>query len=105
MTDRPWTVCGDRLTLHVRLTPKADRDRIDGIVEVADGRRVLAARVRAVPEKGAANKALAALIAKQLKIAKSSVGLASGSTSRIKALAIDDVSDELLDRLKALVEY
>jgi uncharacterized protein (TIGR00251 family) len=104
MVARFWTVSDDRLTLHVRLTPKADRDRIDGVVEVADGRRVLAARVRALPEKGAANKALEALIAKQLKIAKSSVGLMSGSTSRIKTLAIDGVSDELLDRLKVLVE-
>jgi uncharacterized protein YggU (UPF0235/DUF167 family) len=104
MTQKPWSVSDDILTLHVRLTPKADRDRIDGVVEMADGRSVLAARVRAVPEKGAANKALAVLVAKQLKIAKSSVGLASGSTSRIKTLAIAGVSDELLDRLKRLVE-
>lgn len=103
MAQKPWSVSDDILTLHVRLTPKADRDRIDGVVEMADGRRVLAARVRAVPEKGAANKALAALIAKRLKIAKSSVALTGGSTSRIKTLAVSGPPEELLDRLKLLV--
>ena len=104
MAQKPWSVSDDILTLHVRLTPKADRDRIDGVVEMADGRRVLAARVRAVPEKGAANKALAALIAKRLKIAKSSVALTGGSTSRIKTLAVFGAAEELLDRLKLLVD-
>ena len=104
MPPAPWRVGDGELTLHVRLTPKADRDRIDGVVELADGRVVLAARVRAVPEKGAANKALAALIAKQLEIAKSSVSLTGGSTSRIKTLTVEGVPEELLDRLKMLVE-
>jgi len=100
----PWSVRDGGLTLRVRLTPKADRDRIDGVVDLADGHSVLAARVRAVPEKGAANKALAALIAKQLEIAKSSVSLTGGSTSRIKTLAVSGPAEELLDRLKLLVE-
>lgn len=97
-----WSVIGESVRLHVRLTPKADRDAIDGIVCMADGRSVLAVRVRAVPEKGKANKALIALIAKQLKLTKSSVTLASGVTSRIKGLRIDEPSKAVLDRLAVL---
>ncbi|HMB46798.1 MAG TPA: DUF167 family protein [Afifellaceae bacterium] len=104
MSPAPWSADDSGLTLLVRLTPKADRDRIDGIVELSDGRAVLAARVRAVPEKGAANKALAALFAKRLKIAKSSVILTGGSSSRIKTLRLEGRPEDLLDRLIALME-
>ena len=48
----------DHLRLEVRLTPRASCDLIEGEKLLSDGRRVLAARVRAVPEKGAANEAL-----------------------------------------------
>jgi uncharacterized protein YggU (UPF0235/DUF167 family) len=98
-----WSVADGGLTLHVRLTPRADRDRIDGIVELADGRRVIAARVRAVPENGAANRALSVLLAKKLGVAKSSVRLTSGATTRVKTLAVDGPPGDLLDRIKALV--
>lgn len=103
MATPPWSVGDGGLTLQVRLTPKADRDRIDGIVELADGRRVIAARVRAVPEKGAANKALTALVAKQLGVAKSTVRLTAGATGRVKTLAVDGPPAALLDGLKRLV--
>ena len=103
MPDVPWSAGGGTVTLHVRLTPKADRDAVDGIVRMADGRSVLAVRVRALPEKGAANTALAALIARRLKVARSSVSLTRGATGRIKTLRID-AADGLLDRLAGLVE-
>ncbi len=99
----PWSAGSGAVTLHVRLTPKAGLDAVDGIARMADGRSVLAVRVRAVPEKGAANKALTALIAKRLKVAGSSVRLTRGATSRIKVLSIDG-ADGLLDRLAGLVE-
>ena len=54
------------IVLTVRLTPRADRDAITGISTLADGQVVASARVRAVPEDGAANKALIALLAKRL---------------------------------------
>ena len=54
----------DHLRLDVRLTPRAARDFLEGETRLADGRRVLSARVRAVPEKGAANEALLSLIAR-----------------------------------------
>lgn len=55
----------------------------------------LKARVRAMAEKSKANRALEKLIAKRLKIAKSSVRVISGETSRSKTLRIEGDPDDL----------
>jgi len=74
--------------LHVRLTPKGGRDSVDGIDQLADGRSVLKARVRAAATEGEANDALVRLIAKTLAVPPRDVTLAAGATSRIKRLVI-----------------
>jgi uncharacterized protein (TIGR00251 family) len=89
MSDRPWTVTVDGLLLTVRLTPKGGRDEVDGIETLSDGRAVLKARVRALPEDGAANAALVKLIANVVGIAASRVTVQSGHTSRLKVLKIE----------------
>ena len=80
------------LQLRVRLTPKSSRDGIDGLTETRDGPAVKA-RVRAVPENGAANKALAAVIAKWLSVPKSNITLSAGARSRTKVLTI--IADQI----------
>ena len=57
--------CGRRV-LDVRLTPRGGRDAIEGVEQLADGRAVLKARVRAAPSEGEANAALCRLIADAL---------------------------------------
>ncbi len=76
------------IVLAVRLTPRADRDAIDGVGKRADGETLALARVRAVPEDGAANKALVALLAKTFGRPKSAIDLVAGATARIKQLRI-----------------
>jgi uncharacterized protein len=71
----------------VRLTPKCAQDAIVG-VEDFDGQAVLKARVRALPEDGRANAALARLVAQWLKVPPSSVSVAQGGKSRTKQLLI-----------------
>ncbi|MGB3539509.1 MAG: DUF167 family protein [Mesorhizobium sp.] len=78
----------DGLDLFVRLTPKAAVDRLEGLEVTADGRGHLKARVRAVPEKGAANTALEKLVARALGLPASSVSVNAGGTSRLKVLRI-----------------
>jgi uncharacterized protein YggU (UPF0235/DUF167 family) len=73
---------------HFRLTPKASKDAVDGLVDTSDG-VAFQARVRSVPEDGAANKALEDLVARWLGVPKSSVSLATGGKSRLKCLRID----------------
>ncbi len=84
----PWRATADGLVLVVRLTPRGGRDAIDGVETMSDGKSVLKARVRAVPEDGKANAALVELIAKALRLPRSDVTLVSGQTSRLKTLEI-----------------
>jgi uncharacterized protein YggU (UPF0235/DUF167 family) len=78
----------DGLILTVRLTPRANRDSVDGVSVLSDGREVAVARVRAVPERGAANQALTSLVATALKVPKSAVAVVAGSSARLKQLRI-----------------
>lgn len=76
------------LSLLVRVTPNAGRNAIEGVEIRDDGTAVLRIRVSAVPDKGRANAAVVALLAKALGVAKSSVSVVSGETSRLKTLAV-----------------
>ncbi|MBY5366093.1 DUF167 domain-containing protein [Rhizobium sp. WSM1274] len=96
----PWRLFGDHLRLAVRLTPNGGRDAIDGIEADGEGETHLKVRVTAMPEKGKANKALILLIAKSLRIPKSSIGLVSGETARKKILRIDGDPEDLLKKLE-----
>ncbi|MBY5390472.1 DUF167 domain-containing protein [Rhizobium leguminosarum] len=97
---RPWSLFDDHLRLAVRLTPNGARDALDGIKADGEGEAFLKARVTAVPEKGKANKALMLLIAKSLRIPKSSVSLVSGETARKKILRIDGDPEDLVKKLE-----
>lgn len=77
------------VTLFVRLTPKAAKDAVETVTISADGRCYLSVRVRAVPEKGLANKALEKLLAKTLQIPASTVSVDAGATSRLKQVFIN----------------
>ncbi len=89
--------------LFVRLTPKAAADRLGGVEVSADGRRHLCARVRAVPEKGAANAALERLLAGRLGIPRSSVTIVAGKAARQKTVRLD-AGASLIEKLNALGE-
>lgn len=87
------------VSLTVRLTPNGGRDAIDGVEADASGARQLRVRVRAVPEKGLANKAMVAVIAKKAGVAKSAVMLLSGETQRKKILRIDGDPEDIMKSL------
>ncbi|MEX0954541.1 MAG: DUF167 family protein [Rhizobiaceae bacterium] len=85
----------DGIALFVRLTPRGGGDRIDGVRRVADGREYLAVRVRAAPEKGAANAALEVLLAKSMGMPKSAVSVTAGHTARVKTVRLAGDPDQL----------
>ncbi|MBZ9849212.1 DUF167 family protein [Mesorhizobium sp. CA14] len=98
----PFRLRENGIDLFVRLTPKAALDRIDGVETAADGRNHLKARVRAVPENGAANQALERMLAKALGVPVSAVSVVAGGTSRLKTLRIEGDGAELVERLQTL---
>lgn len=91
---QPWSPVAGGLRVRVRLTPKSSRDEIVGIEATAEG-QALKARVRALPEDGKANAAIAETLAKWLGVPKSNVTLAAGAKSRIKTLHVAGPAGEL----------
>jgi uncharacterized protein (TIGR00251 family) len=83
----PWMRSRDGLILRVRVTPKSSRDMVEGLEASAQG-PALKVRVRAVPDKGAANAAVVETVADWIGVAKSAVKLVAGSAARVKSLAI-----------------
>ncbi len=81
--------------LQVRVVPRAKRNAIE-----LDGDGGIKVRVTVVPERGKANAAVIALIAKALGVPKRNVEVVRGHTSRDKTISIDGVTrDEALRRL------
>lgn len=78
----------DGADVFVLLTPRSSADEIGGTVTTADGKSCLLARVRAVPEKGLANRALTRLVAERFRLPASAVTIASGDTARQKTVRI-----------------
>ena len=95
----PWTRSSEGVVLRVRVTPKSSKDVVEGLEATPQG-PALKVRVRAVPDKGAANAAVAETVARWLGVPKSSVVLVSGSTARVKGLAIAGDADVLSANLE-----
>src|SRR5271169_6298293 len=98
----PWRYSRDRISVSLRVTPRGGRDDIDGIETLANGRSVVKVRVRAIAEGGEANRAVTELLAKALHVPKAKVRLLSGTTSRLKQIAVDGDPKALGEALRAL---
>ena len=97
----PYRATKEGVELFVRATPKAAKERIDGITLDADGRSYLKVYVTATPEDNQANKAIIALLAKTLSLPKTCIALKSGGTHRLKCFSLDGISlEEVMATLK-----
>ncbi len=101
-SNSPWTLKGAAIELRIRLTPRGGRDSVDGVTQTPAG-PALKARVTAVPEDGAANDALIALIAKEVGIPRRDVALTAGHKSRVKLLVLTGNPAEIQSRLHAVL--
>lgn len=90
--------------MQVRLTPKSAKEGLIGVERRSDGKSHIRVNVRAVPEKGRANKALEDLIAKALGVAKRDVRVASGLKSRYKSVLVSGDPAGLFDRATSLLD-
>ena len=95
----PFQVSSGGVSVNVRLTPKASRNRI-GPVVAGDGGAVLKVRVTAVPERGKANRALIRLLAKAWGLPKTALSVKRGHKDRQKTIHIEGGTEDLLEKLK-----
>jgi len=101
---KPYAAVESGVRLALRLTPRAAKNGVDGIVQDADGRPLLKLRLVAPPVEGAANQALIAFLAKSLSLRKADISIRSGETSRIKILHLAGDSTALLQKLDAWLD-
>lgn len=71
-------------SFRVKVIPKSQRTEIAG--ELADG--TLKIKVAAVPERGKANAALCAFLAREIGVPQANVEVVSGQTSAMKTVRI-----------------
>jgi methylenetetrahydrofolate dehydrogenase (NADP+) / methenyltetrahydrofolate cyclohydrolase len=98
----PWRYCTQGISVALRVTPRGGRDDIEGVERLANGRMVVKVRVRATAEGGEANRAVAEFLAKALGMAKARVRILSGTTSRLKQVAVDGDPRQLGEALRQL---
>jgi uncharacterized protein (TIGR00251 family) len=98
----PWRYSTQGISVALRVTPRGGRDDIDGIETLANGRSVVKVRVRAIAEGGEANRAVTELLAKALGVPRGKVRVLSGTTSRLKQIAIDGDPAKLGEALRTL---
>lgn len=95
-------VAAGGVTLRVRLVPRSARDALEGAGADAEGRCHLRARVRAVPEKGRANRALEKLLARSLDLPAGAVAVTGGASARVKTVRLAGDAGRIAARLRAL---
>ena len=97
--DSPFQQVSGGVQVVVRLTPRASRNLIEGVIVRADGSTAIKARVTAAPDKGDANAALLELLSDYWDIAKSQMRIKAGASSRNKIVLISGDPEMLLARL------
>jgi uncharacterized protein (TIGR00251 family) len=97
---KPYAATAGGVRLAVRLTPRASRNGIDGIMTGADGRTALQIRLTAPPVDGAANDALIAFLARTLDLRKADISIISGQSGRLKILHLAGDSAAILASLE-----
>ena len=97
--DLPFVAEKHGVRLAVRLTTRADRNALGGVIRDAAGRPALQVRLTAPPVEGAANQALIGFLAGSLGLRKTDISIRSGATARFKLLHLSGDSAELTARL------
>jgi len=98
-TELPLAAAADGIRIAIRLIPRADADRIDGVVGVAAGGSVLKVLVTAAPVESRANEAPLRLLVREWRLSRRDLAVAAGAKSRNKTVHIIGDAAALLARL------
>ena len=97
----PFAAAANGVRVAVRLSPKASAAGIDGIAWDGDGGARLRTRVTAAPERGEANDALIALLAREWRLPKRCMRITAGAAARRKTVMIEGAPAAIMATLHA----
>ena len=97
MASAPFSPAPHGFHLAIYLTPHSKRNALGPLYTDPSGKTYLRAFVTAVPEDGKANQVLIKLVAKTMKLPKSSVMIVSGHAGRRKMLEIQGTQIDLVN--------
>lgn len=95
----PLRPAAEGVRIALRVTPNAARDAIEGIEERPGAGAQLRIRVRAQPDRGKANAAVIALLAKAWSMPRSAFSILAGETARDKILLVSGEPETLATAL------
>lgn len=98
----PWRADPRGVKLLVRASPRSAQEGVERVVETVQG-PALAVRVRAVAQKGEANRAVETAVAAWLGVAKTRVAVTAGGTSRLKTVIVTGETTSLVELLEMRV--
>ncbi len=99
MPDSPLILARDGGRIAVRVSPRANADRVLGVAAIAGGGRAVKVSVTAAAEAGRANEALLRLIARTWRLRRSDLSIVAGAASRNKTVHVAGDPRQLIDRL------
>ena len=88
------------LSFALRVTPKAKRNHILGIMQDEKGDYLLKVAVTSVPEEGKANEAVIQLLCKLWHLRKNQIKIKQGLGSRNKVVQLFGTAAELWENVK-----
>lgn len=83
-----WRPVAGGIELAVKVTPKAGKKAVEGVVTDAAGQPWLALKVTPPADAGKANRAVLALLAEALDVPASHVTLTAGAGARLKRITV-----------------
>ncbi len=96
----PFSLAKDGVRVALRVSPRAGRNRIDGIAAEAPAGAVLKISVTAAPEGGKANAAVIRLLSKEWRLPRGAFTITRGAGARRKTLHVAGAPDTLLARIR-----
>jgi uncharacterized protein YggU (UPF0235/DUF167 family) len=95
-----WRRGKSGIELNARVIPRSSKDVVEGVDETAQG-PALRVRVRAIPDRGEANRSVERVVADWLGVPRTSVTVIAGTASRAKRIGVIGDPDIVEATIKA----
>lgn len=96
----PFAPAADGVRVRLKVTPRARRAGVAGLISDADGSKRLKVAVAAAATDGEANTAVLTLLAGEWRVPRSALAIRAGAADRRKTVAIAGDAGALMEALR-----